>query len=245
MIVWHFFRVFIHLMAGLLTCAVVFPFVHDDRRDYLVRRWSVKLLAICTVDVAFKDKSEGAVNASAMIVSNHISWLDIFVINTLHPCHFVAKSDIRNWPLLGWLCEKAGTIFLVRGRQRDVRRIYEGLVHQIQAGKRIAFFPEGTTTSQGNVLSFHANLFEAAIEAHVPVQPFVVRYLDAQGQFHSAADFIGDMTFAESMRIILLAPRMTAELVRLPTIPTDGAHRRDVARLARAAVMRELGVTEA
>ena len=243
MIVWHFFRVFLHLMAGLLTCGLVFPFSSYATRERLIRRWSKKLLAICTVDVVFKDRSGGAIAERAMVVSNHVSWLDIFVINTLHPCHFVAKSDIRNWPLLGWLCEKAGTIFLARGKQREVRRIYEGLVHQIQEGKRIAFFPEGTTAAQGTVLSFHANLFEAAIEAQVPVQPFVLRYVDAAGRFHSAADFIGDMTFVESMGTILQAPRMTAELIRLPAISTEDAHRREVAAQARAAVMQALDLT--
>ncbi|MFZ6674358.1 lysophospholipid acyltransferase family protein [Undibacterium sp. Xuan67W] len=244
MIAWRFARVVIHLFAGLLTCAVVFPFTSAQTHERLVRRWSQKLLTICTVTVVFKDLSDGAVAERAMIVSNHVSWLDIFVINTLHPCHFVAKSDIRDWPLLGWLCEKAGTIFLKRGRQRDVRRIYEGLVHQIEAGKRIAFFPEGTTAAQGNVLPFHANLFEAAIEAHVPVQPLVVRYVDAQGQLHAAADFIGDMTFVESMHAILRAPKMTAELVRLPSISTEGAHRREVALVAWVAVMKQLGIAE-
>ena len=244
MIVWHFFRVFVHLMAGLLTCALVFPLTGTAQHERLIRRWSHKLLAICTVDVNFIDASQGAVAERALIVSNHISWLDIFVINTLHPCHFVAKADIRGWPLIGWLCEKAGTIFLARGKQREVRRIYEGLVHQIEAGKRIAFFPEGTTAPQGTIQAFHANLFEAAIEAKVPVQPFVLRYVDAQGQFHPAADFIGDMTFVESMRIILKAPRMTAELIRLPSVPTEGAHRRDVAQKTRQMVRQQLGLPE-
>jgi len=134
--------------------------------------------------------------------------------------------------------------FLARGKQREVRRIYEGLVHQIADGKRIAFFPEGTTSAQGTLLPFHANLFEAAIEAKVPVQPFVVRYVDADGRFHQAADFIGDMTFAESMAVILRAPRMTAELIRLPAISTEGAHRREVAQQSRAAVLQELGIAE-
>jgi len=228
----------------LLTCALVFPLTGTAQHERLIRRWSHKLLAICTVDVNFIDASQGAVAERALIVSNHISWLDIFVINTLHPCHFVAKADIRGWPLIGWLCEKAGTIFLARGKQREVRRIYEGLVHQIEAGKRIAFFPEGTTAPQGTIQAFHANLFEAAIEAKVPVQPFVLRYVDAQGQFHPAADFIGDMTFVESMRIILKAPRMTAELIRLPSVPTEGAHRRDVAQKTRQMVRQQLGLPE-
>lgn len=244
MIVWHFFRVFIHLLAGLMTCGLLFPFSSPATQEKLIRRWSRKLLAICTVDVVFDDRSQGLHAEPAMIVSNHVSWLDIFVINTLHPCHFVAKSDIRSWPLIGWLCEKAGTIFLARGKQREVRRIYEGLVHQIQAGKRIAFFPEGTTAAQGTVLPFHANLFEAAIEAQVPVQPFVIRYVDMQGELHPAANFIGDMTFVDSMREILKAPKMRAELIRLPAIATRDAHRREVAQQARTAAQQALNIAE-
>ncbi|MBI3285864.1 MAG: 1-acyl-sn-glycerol-3-phosphate acyltransferase [Burkholderiales bacterium] len=244
MIGWHFFRITLHLLAGLLTCALLFPLTSAPTHERLVRRWSKKLLEICTVDVVFKDHSEGDVAERALIVSNHVSWLDIFVINTLHPCHFVAKSDIRSWPLIGWLCEKGGTIFLARGKQREVRRIYEGLVRQIEAGKRIAFFPEGTTAAQGTVLPFHANLFEAAIEARVPVQPYALRYVDAQGELHAAADFIGDMSFVDSLHAILRASRMTAELIRLPTIPTEGAHRREVAQQARTLVLRELGLAD-
>lgn len=242
--IWYFLRVTIHLVAGMLTCAFLFPWVSATRRDYLIKRWSAKLLAICTVDVRFIDKAEGQVASSALIVCNHISWLDIFVINTLHTCHFVAKADIRNWPMIGYLCSKAGTIFLARGRQREVRRIYEGLVQHIRSGMRIAFFPEGTTAPQGTVLPFHANLFEAAIEANVPVQVFAIRYVDQQGNYHASADFIGEMTFVESMSLILRTPAMRAELIRLPALPTTGAHRRELAQAARAMVMQELGVTE-
>lgn len=242
--IWYFLRVAIHLIAGLLTCTLIFPWVGAARRDYLIKRWSAKLLAICTVDVKFIDKAEGQIAERALIVCNHISWLDIFVINTVHTCHFVAKADIRNWPLIGYLCSKAGTIFLARGRQREVRRIYEGLVHHIRDGKRIAFFPEGTTAPQGTVLPFHANLFEAAIEAEVEVQVFAIRYVDQQGRYHPSADFIGEMTFVDSMSLILRTPAMRAELVRLPAISTTGAHRRELAQQARTMVMAELGVSE-
>src|SRR5450830_390717 len=244
MLFWSFFRVFLHVLSGLSICIFVFPFLDAEKQQQRVRTWSQQLLAICTIDVRFIDASRGEIADRAMIVSNHVSWLDIFVINTLHPCHFVAKSDIRQWPLIGFLCEKAGTIFLARGKQREVRRIYEGLVHQIADGKRIAFFPEGTTAAQGKLLPFHANLFEAAIEAKVPVQPFVVRYVDGQGKFHPVSDFIGEMTFAQSMAIILTAPSMTAELTRLPAISTEGAPRRELAQLARVAVQQTLGITD-
>ena len=237
-------RLVLHLLVGLCKCALLFPWLGSAGREQRVQRWSQQLIAICGVklvlrNVATKDAG-GAVVSPGLIISNHVSWLDIFVINSVHPCHFVAKSDIRDWPLIGWLCEKTGTIFIARGRQRDVRRIYAGLVRSIHNGDRVAFFPEGTTATQGTVLPFHANLFEAAIEAQVPVQPYALRYLDDDGALHAAADFIGEMTFAESVAVILRNRRLTAELIRLPAISSEGAHRRDLAQAAHSAIKNAL-----
>jgi 1-acyl-sn-glycerol-3-phosphate acyltransferase len=240
MIAFRFALVFIHLFAGLFTCAAVFPFTSAVTHEKLVRRLSRRLLAICRVEMQLQDLSGGQGAERALVVLNHVSWLDIFVMNSHQPCHFVAKADIRSWPLIGWLCQMTGTIFIARGKQREVRRIYEGIVQEIAVGKRVAFFPEGTTAAQGNLLAFHANLFEAAIEAKVPVQPYAVRYLDAQGNLHPAADFVGEMSFAESMKVILQAGGMRAELVRLPAIATEGEHRRELAVAARAAIARGL-----
>lgn len=242
MIAWYFFRVFIHLLIGLLTCALIFPFASAKTKEKLVRWWSAAMLGICQVEILFLNESDGANDHNVLVVANHVSWLDIFLMNSFRPCHFVAKADIRAWPILGWLSDQAGTIFLARGKQREVRRIYEGLVHQIAVGKRIAFFPEGTTAAQGTLLPFHANLFEAAIEAKVPIQAFSIRYLDAQGALHHAVDFTGDMTFAESMNLILRGGKITAELRQLPLISTNAAHRREVAQEARLAVARSLGI---
>lgn len=237
-------RVLSHLIAGLWTCAVVFPLTDTVGRQRRIQRWSIELLAICRVQVTLRNPQNSVAAARALIVANHVSWLDIFVINSIQTCQFVGKSDIRDWPLLGWLCEKGGTIFIARGKQRDVRRIFKGLVTSIEAGARIAFFPEGTTAAQGSVLPFHANLFEAALDAKVPVQPYALRYLDERGALHPAADFIGDMTFAQSILAILKAPPMKAELIQLAPIETTGSHRRDLAVTARTAIAEALGLTE-
>jgi 1-acyl-sn-glycerol-3-phosphate acyltransferase len=239
MIALPFVRVMLHLLQGLCTSALVFPFVDSVGRDRRIKKWSAGLLAILHVEVEVINEAGPA--AQALIVSNHISWLDIFVINSLQPCRFVAKADIRSWPALGWLCAKSGTIFIARGKQREVRRVYEGLVTSIRAGERIAFFPEGTTAAQGTLLPFHPNLFEAAIEAGVPVQPYVLRYVDAQGNLHSAADFIGDMTFVDSMLLIMKTRQMTAQLTLLPTISSVDEHRRDLSQKARQAIAGKLG----
>jgi 1-acyl-sn-glycerol-3-phosphate acyltransferase len=242
MIAYRLLRVCLHLFAGLLTSALVFPLVNASGREALIHRWSKKLVAICGVKMEIT-RAAGAQTASrALIVANHVSWLDIFVINSLHSCRFVAKSDIRDWPLIGWLCEKAGTVFISRGKVRDVRRIYEGLVASLHAGEHVAFFPEGTTAAQGTLLPFHANLFEAAIEAGASIQPYALRYVDAQGNQHAAVDFVGDMTFVQSMLAILNSPGITAQLVTLPVIPINGTpHRRELAQAARESIANALG----
>ncbi|MDP5008043.1 MAG: 1-acyl-sn-glycerol-3-phosphate acyltransferase [Glaciimonas sp.] len=233
-------RVLLHLVVGLCTCAFVFPLTDAAGRQWRIRHWSIKLLAICRVTVQLRNPGKFELTSHALIVSNHVSWLDIFVINSVQPCRFVAKSDIRDWPLIGWLCDKSGTIFITRGKRSDVRRIFQGLVSSIQAGERIAFFPEGTTAAQGSVLPFHANLFEAAIDAQAPIQPYAVRYLNNDGSLHRAADFIGDMTFAQSMITILKAPSMRAELIQCAPMASMSLHRRELAVMAHVAIVTAL-----
>jgi 1-acyl-sn-glycerol-3-phosphate acyltransferase len=237
-------RVFLHVLWGMAICATVFPWIGQDRRNGHIRRWSTRLLRMCNVTVE-QGAGGAAVLERAAVVANHVSWLDIFVIHSLHPCHFVAKAEIRGWPLAGWLAEKAGTVFIARGNRRDLRHIFKGLVHSLERGERVAFFPEGTTAAQGSLLPFHANLFEAAIDAKVPVQPFALSYRDPAGASHPSVDFIGETSFAESIMLILNGPPVQARLAILPPIATVGAHRRDVAEAAHQAVAAALGVTAA
>ncbi len=239
----HLLRVVLHLLQGLATCALVFPLAGPALRERCIRNWSRKLLAICGVRLTVSGELS---DMPALIVCNHVSWLDIFVVNSLRPCRFVAKSEIRDWPLIGWLCEKTGTIFISRGKLRDVRRIYQGLVASLHAGERVAFFPEGTTAAQGSLLPFHANLFEAAVEAEVPVQPVAVRYTGKTGRLHAAADFIGDMTFVQSLISVLRSGGMTAHLELLAPIETQpDTHRRELADAARREIAEALAVPEA
>lgn len=227
-------RVMVHLAAGLATCALVFPLASLRTRERLTRRWSRKLLGLCRVRV---EQVDGApVLEHALIVANHVSWLDIFVINALHPCRFVAKAEIRSWPVLGWLAAAAGTVFIARGNRRELRHIFKGLVTVLQQGQRVAFFPEGTTSSQGEVLPFHANLFEAAIDARVAVQPYALSYVDANGTFHPSVDYIGDTSFVDSLFTILEGRPVIARLQCLAPIDATGAHRRELAQAAEDAV---------
>jgi 1-acyl-sn-glycerol-3-phosphate acyltransferase len=235
-------RLCLHLFQGLLTCALIFPWIDMTRRAQHIQRWSAQLVAICGVKVEARMPAGLQPAQRALIVANHVSWLDIFIINTVQPCRFVAKSDIRDWPLIGWLCDKAGTIFIARGRVRDVRRIFEHLVAALHDGEHVAFFPEGAVAPPGALLPFHANLFEAAIDAGVPVQPYSLQYVDADGRLHPAADFSGNIDFVKSALMIAGARNMTAQLTLLPAISTEGAHRRDLANAARQSIASALGL---
>lgn len=222
-------------------CLVLFPWLDVAGRNRRIRAWSRQLLAICNVTVQSSGSHAQALE-HCLVVANHVSWLDIFVINAVHPCRFVAKAEIRSWPVLGWLAARAGTIFISRGSKRDLRKIFQGLVDKLKQGERVGVFPEGTTAAQGQLLPFHANLFESAIDAGVPVQPFAVSYVDAQGRPHDSIDFIGEMTFAQSMVRILCGSPVTARLACLAPLDSVGAHRRELALAAHASVASSLGV---
>jgi 1-acyl-sn-glycerol-3-phosphate acyltransferase len=231
---WRLARVLIHLLEGLATSALVFPLASQGLRERLTRSWSRRLLKQCRIEV--EQAPGAAVLEHALIVANHVSWLDIFVINALHPCRFVAKAEIRAWPVLGWLAAAAGTVFIARGNRRELRHIFKGLVEVLEKGERVALFPEGTTGRQGGVLPFHANLFEAAIDAHVEVQPYALAYLDADGRYHPSIDYVGETTFVDSLLAVLQGPPVRARLTCLAPLPTQGAHRRELAQAAQEAV---------
>ena len=238
---WRLARVFLHLLVGLGACALVFPWARRGLRDAITRRWSRRLLGICGVRVETAPGS--AVLEHALFVSNHISWLDIFVINSLYPCRFVAKAEIRAWPVLGWLVAAAGTVFIARGNRRELRHIFKGIVGVLALGERVAFFPEGTVAHQGQVLPFHANLFEAAIDAGVAVQPCALSYLDETGAWHPNVDYVGEITFVDSIFTILRGGPIRARLQPLAPIDAVGAHRRELAQAAHDAVATALGGT--
>ena len=231
---WRLARVTVHLCEGLATCALVFPFASPPLRARITRRWSSQLLRLCRVSVA----RDGGVAplAHALVVANHVSWLDIVVINALSPCRFVAKAEIRAWPVMGRLAAGAGTVFIARGNRRELRHVFKGLVDVLQHGERVALFPEGTTSLQGQVLPFHANLFEAAIDAGVRVQPYALAYVGADGAHHPSIEYVGETTFVDSLFRILQGPPVMARLTCLAPLESYGAHRRELAQASQEAV---------
>lgn len=222
-------RAALHLLQGSVTVAVVYPWLGEAHRHALKRRWSRQLLAMLGVRLRY----HGALQADAtlpcgLIVANHISFLDIFVVNAIAPTAFVSKDDVRSWPLIGWLCRHTDTLFLERGSRTAAQRARESLVAHLRCGKRVALFPEGTTTRGDTVLPFHSALLQAAIDAGTTVTPIVLRYRTNDGSHSTAPAYVDDVTLLECLRAIAGEKRLYAEVVAHAPLTAIDADRRQL-----------------
>jgi 1-acyl-sn-glycerol-3-phosphate acyltransferase len=171
-----------------------------------------------------------------LIVSNHISWLDIFVLNAVAPMRFAAKSEVRDWPVIGWLCLRAGTMFIERGKARDAARINLQLAKLLAQGECLGVFPEGTTTDGDTVGHFHSSLLQPAIDAACMVHPVALRYLDRQGRTNKAAAYINDVSFGRSLWQILTANSIRVSITTCLPIDAYNLERRALAQTARSEI---------
>jgi 1-acyl-sn-glycerol-3-phosphate acyltransferase len=208
------------LLAGLAIVLAVFPVLGEQRRQATIARWSQALLAACGVRLAVRE-SAGVVPLAQrpggrMVLANHVSWLDIFMINAVAPSCFVAKADIAHWPLVGTLVARVGTLFLRRDRRHAVHEALQRMQGLLAQGRRLAVFPEGTTSIGDRLLPFHGNLVEAAVQAGVAVDPVGLRYRGLAGEFLGEPDatmhFVGDISFVASLLRILAAPGVVGEV---------------------------------
>ena len=235
------------LFGGLFTVTVLFPLGREAFRRAAVRHWSRLLLRACGLRLRELPGPGGRslteLPRGRMLVANHISWVDIFAMNAHCPASFVAKAEIAKWPLIGTLVARTGTLFIERGKRRAVHRMIEHIGRNLEAGGRVAVFPEGTTGDGRSLLPFHANLVQAAVEARVDVVPVGLRYLDTRGGRAAAIDYIGDTTFVASLWRILGERGLCCEVHPLAPIPGGEAlSRHEIAERARAAIAARLAL---
>ncbi len=178
----------------------------------------------------------------ALLVANHVSWLDIFVINAALPAAFVSKEEVRCWPVIGWLAAKNDTVFLRRGSRGHARLINEEIAAILGRGKLVAVFPEGTTTDGRSLLHFHAALLQPALAAGRPVLPAAISYWELDGERSLAPRYDGDISLGQCTRAVLRRPRLIARLVTTPLRGQAGEDRRQVAAQAREAIALAAGL---
>ena len=206
----------------------------------MIKRWSARLLALLNIEarlLGVLDPDAG----NLLIVANHVSWLDIFVLNAQRPARFVAKSELGSWPFAGRLIRGAGTIFIVRKRRRDMRRVNHHAAEALSRGDVVAVFPEGTTTDGTTLLRFHASLLQPIVESHGHVQPVALRYRDARGALSTAPAY-GDETIASSFWRVCGERRLIVEVIASTPISARQLHRRELARQAEGVIRTALAL---
>jgi 1-acyl-sn-glycerol-3-phosphate acyltransferase len=240
---FRFARLLLHLLSGLAMVRLAFPFISHVAQQKKIRRWAAKLLAILNVRVSIEGAPPPDWGAGCVLASNHISWLDIFVIQSVCPARFVAKSEIRDWPLIGWLCANTGTLFIERGRRHHTAKINAVMLAALAAGDPVGLFPEATTTRGDTLKKFHSSLFEAAVTSAAPLYPITLRYRDRAGNHTEAAVYVDDMSLLDSINAIVREPELVERLSVAPAIIAKGMRRRELAGAAEIAIASRLGLS--
>ena len=241
---WRLGRVLLHALRGWFIITLRFPHWPQQRREATVQAWSRDMLRI--LGIALRVEGRAPLHGPLLLVANHLSWLDILVMHAARHCRFVSKSDVKHWPLVGTLATGGGTLYIEREKRRDAMRVVHHMAESLQAGEIVAVFPEGTTGDGKVLLPFHANLIQAAISAHAPVQPVALRFVDLRtGEDSAGPLYLGDDTLASSLWRTLAGPPFVAQLRFGEPQGAAGRDRRQWANDLHAAVDALRGVTPA
>lgn len=227
----------LHVCKGALTILLVYPRCDDTKKNLLKQRWSVRLLDLLGIRLEWS----GAAPDDGLLVSNHISFIDVYAINAIAPSSFVAKHEVRSWPLIGWLARHTDTLFLERGSRGAAQRAREQMVEHLLAGKRVTVFPEGTTTMGDAVLPFHSAMFQAAVDTAAIVTPIAITYADRNGKPSYAAAFVGEATLIECLWSIACAGGLLVNVALLPPYSAVEGDRRHLSGHAHRVISHHIG----
>ncbi|KPN06922.1 1-acyl-sn-glycerol-3-phosphate acyltransferase [Xanthomonas arboricola] len=207
----------VHLSICLpitMLCVVAPPLARirtgrDDTLDELmIRWWQGNLMRI----FGFRLRRFGTpLPGATLFVANHVSWVDISMLHSQRVMGFVAKREIAGWPLVGWLATKGQTIFHQRGNTESLGGVLQEMLLRLRSGKPVGVFPEGRTRGGTEVGPFHARIFQAAVEAGVPVQPVALRYGE-RGNAQAVVAFGERESFFANIVRLLGEPSRLAEV---------------------------------
>lgn len=222
------------VIAGVLGTA---PLRSPSARERSLRCWFRVLLAALQVRTEVRGDTRFAPRGvPVLVVSNHVSWLDVLALGAVQPLRMVGKSEVRDWALVGVPARWAGTLFIDRERLSALPGTVAELTGALRAGSAVAAFPEGTTYCGGRGGNFRPAVFQAALDAGVVVRPVALRYrLEHPGGPTTVASFVGSATLWQSVGVVAGVRRLVVEVRLLPIL--DGhTDRRALAAAAGAAV---------
>ena len=233
---WRFLLLLLHTLYGVWLSLTIHKRRAPDGVEFPdprpVARWSARLLEILGVEVKIHGKIP---EDTGLVVANHVSWLDIPVLNSLTGAAFLSKNSIRYWPVIGWFAVASGTLFIRRGNH-EARRISDAIATRLREGRRMAIFPEGTTSDGREVRRFFPRLFGAAIDAGAPVIPVALCYV-ADGKRDSLVPYTRGRSFLRILFGILARKRSEVHVCFSGVIPSGELDRRGLADASRQAIV--------
>jgi len=232
-------RLVLHLCYGMLL-AIIYPHLNQIWQCHILKMWSGQLLDSLNIGIQIEGQQPAHGEGGCLLVANHVSWLDMFVLNAIQPTRFIAKSDVRGWPVVGWLSRRSGTIFIERAMRRDATAVNLRVSELLKQGDCVGLFPEGTTTVGKQVGHFHSALIQPVIEAGVKLCPIALRYQNKEGELSTTAAFTGDTTLVRSIWKILRCRQLNALVVFTPALLAKNTNRRILARTAQDAIAQVL-----
>jgi 1-acyl-sn-glycerol-3-phosphate acyltransferase len=226
----------------LVIAAIVLPLCSNARKLGLVQWWCGGLLRAFHIQVkTFGDLPPANTNG-VMFIANHVSWADIHALNSKIALRFVAKSDIKDWPIFGYLVTKANTLFIDRSKRQEAGRIVDTVAQSLIAGDNLCYFPEGTTTDGRQIVPFKSSVLQAAINANASIWPVAIRYVNQDGSINTEMAYAGETTMIESMKLVIAQKNALVELHFLPPMQADGRDRRVLTEAVYQAIKTKLAL---
>lgn len=200
-------------------------------RASILQRWSRRLLSFIGVKIHIN----GQIPQRGLIVSNHLSYLDILVFSAVSDCVFVSKREVKSWPGIGWISSLSGTIYIDRNRRTDTHSVQEQMQAPLSSGMRLVLFPEGTSSDGSRVLHFHSSLFQPAVDLKIPITAAALEYFLGDGNAAHEACYWGDMTLLPHLLNLLTKKEVQARVSFSPEHMTFN-DRKEAARVMQARV---------
>ena len=193
-------KIIMHILLVVPLCILILVST-KNQQERIIRFWCKRLLSIFEIKVEVTGLETYLVNQKKyLMVANHISWMDIIVIQSIKPCIFVAKSDVASWPLFGWVAQMTGTIFIKRDKVSDIKKALKKMKRRL-IKRSVCIFPEGTSTSGRYLLPFKSNLFQSSIDTNKSILPLCLRY-EQNNTYSDKAAFVDDMSLVDSINKI-------------------------------------------
>ncbi len=227
---------------------IKFPRLNRERKLEEIRSWSQKTLDVLGIQVVHETPLQHSHHESPprLLVANHVSWVDALIIQTIQPSIFVAKAEVKSWPIVGSIATGCGVVFVNRNSPASARHMVDELSSALHHGYCVAGFPEGTSSEGSSVKLFHGNLFEAAINHNIHVQPLAIRYTNPlSGALCLKAAFIGDIGFVQSLHQVMSSKGIQAKVQLCEMLSPEGHTRRTLAHLSQRSVSSQLELLNA